>query len=368
MKIIQGVVLCLSALSCLATPLQAKLLINEALVNPRSTPDNPREFVEIISTTMADSLTDVWLLEIGNEIADDDISPGTIVNAIELSPAASMTGYTTRGLIVLGEDYSTSNPWGITGADAALLDLDRTSFDVPKGDFDRSGLVGDGDYSIWESNLGMQTTAVKRHGNYDDDGDVDGVDFLSWQQSFGQDANPFGAPNNGLQNIDIQNSVDLVLVEGFSGVIGDDVDINNDGILDGSLPWVTQLDVISLGNVEAFPGDLDVDDYNYYGVAPQEPSNSTPDSLTRFVGNTDDSDPDAWFGGEGRQSNNLDLQYSASASQLTDNFPAGGPYSLTPGDYNDGPAPAIAAGIVPEPSTVAFVSFVIGVLPWMRRR
>ena len=343
----------LVVLTCFCTvvqPVRAKLLINEAFVNPGGSPDNPREFVEILSTTTSDSLADVWLLEIANEINDDDISPGTIVNAVHLSPAASMTGYTTRGLIVLGEEYSTSNPWGITTTDAALLSLGRTSFDVPAADFDRSGTVEGGDLSVWESNLGLSPTAVKRHGNYDDDGDVDGFDFLGWQRSYGQEANPFGFPNNGLDNIDIQNSVALVLVQGFSGVVADDVDLDNDGVLNASLPWSALLDVITLANIEEYPGDLDVDDYNYFGVAPQEPSQSTPDALTRLVGNEDDSDADAWFGGEGRQSSSLDLQYSESAASQTPNFPIGGPYALTPGDFNDGPAPALA-NVVPEPAT-----------------
>ncbi|MCA9231272.1 MAG: hypothetical protein KDA57_11510, partial [Planctomycetales bacterium] len=68
----------LVVLTCFCTvvqPVRAKLLINEAFVNPGGSPDNPREFVEILSTTTSDSLTDVWLLEIANEINDDDISP-----------------------------------------------------------------------------------------------------------------------------------------------------------------------------------------------------------------------------------------------------------------------------------------------------
>jgi len=364
-----------------AQPVQAKLLINEAFVNPGGTIDQPREYVEILSTTTNDSLAGIYLLEISNETLDDDISPGTIVNAIDLSPAASMTGYTTRGLIVLGEGYATSNPWNIPATNAALLDLGRTSFDLDPTDFDRSGVVDAGDLALWETNFGLTGSAVKRHGNADErsgltqippnplaqDLDVDGRDFLQWQRTFGNEANPFGFPGNGLENIDIQNSVDLVLVQDFSGVIGDDVDLENDGVLDASLPWTTLLDVITLANVEGFAGDPDVDDYNYFGVAPQEPSQSTPDSLTRFAGNASDSDANAWFGGEGRQSSTLDLQYTESAASQTSNFPAGGPYFLTPGDFNDGPA-ALSFAVVPEPSGGALAVILLGALTAVRRR
>lgn len=362
-------------------PLQAKLLINEALVNPGGTIDQPREYVEILSTTSNDSLAGVFLLEIANEILDDDISPGTIVNAIDLSPAAAQIGYTNRGLIVLGEGYSTTNPWGITASDAALLDLNRTSFDLDPTDFDRSGIVDAGDLTVWQSNFGLVGSAVKRHGNADErtglfetppnplaqDLDVDGHDFLEWQRTFGKEANPFGFPGNGLENIDIQNSVALLLVQGFSGVIGDDVDLENDGTLDALLPWSAQLDLITLANVDAGGGDPDVDDYNYFGVAPQEPGQSTPDAMTRLVGNIADSDSSAWFGGEGRQSSSLDKQYTQSATSQTFGFPSGGPYSLTPGDFNEGPLP-LASAPVPEPSSYVIALFAIGIFAMARKR
>jgi len=365
----------------LSTVGQAKLLINEVMVNPGGSIDQPREYVEILSTTASDSLTGVFFLEISNKIFDDDISPGTIVNVIDLSPAASMTGYTTRGLIVLGENYSSTNPWGILPADAALLDLSRTSFDLDKTDFNRDGEVETGDLAIWETNFGLTGSAVRRLGNADErpgldvfpkdptasDLDVDGQDFLAWQRTFGDVANPFGLPGNGLDNIDIQNSVDLILVQGFSGVIGDDVDLENNGTLDASLPWTTLLDAITLANVEGFSGDADVDDYNYFGVAPQEPSQSTPDALTRLPGNTSGSDANAWFGGEGRQSSSFDLQYTESTTSQTPNFPAGGPYFLTPGDFNEGPA-ALSLSAVPEPSCFALAASLVGVLTQIRKR
>ena len=52
------------------------------------------------------------------------------------------------------------------------------------GDFDASGTVDAGDLLRWETGFGLDSVANLVNGNADGDGDVDGQDFLTWQRAF----------------------------------------------------------------------------------------------------------------------------------------------------------------------------------------
>jgi predicted extracellular nuclease len=93
------------------------ILLNEIYVNPPDTDDN-REYIEILTPGGATSLNNVWLLEIDG----DDSNAGTIDNAVNLSSLS--TG--TNGLLVLGDNYTTSHPWGsLINAATTLANLNR---------------------------------------------------------------------------------------------------------------------------------------------------------------------------------------------------------------------------------------------------
>jgi hypothetical protein len=54
---------------------------------------------------------------------------------------------------------------------------------LPPGDFNGDRQVGPGDLAIWRATFGMSSAATPLPGDGDDDGVVDGADFLLWQRS-----------------------------------------------------------------------------------------------------------------------------------------------------------------------------------------
>ena len=62
-----------------------------------------------------------------------------------------------------------------------------------EADFDQDGDVDGDDFLVWQSNLGSQQ-ATAEMGDADNDLDVDGNDFLIWQQQFGSAGGATGSP------------------------------------------------------------------------------------------------------------------------------------------------------------------------------
>ena len=68
--------------------------------------------------------------------------------------------------------------------------IDMGSFEVQStgfsaADFDEDGNVDGEDFLAWQANFGLTVGATKADGDADGDGDVDGSDFLIWQTQFG---------------------------------------------------------------------------------------------------------------------------------------------------------------------------------------
>jgi hypothetical protein len=59
---------------------------------------------------------------------------------------------------------------------------------VTPGDFDANAKVDIVDYASWSAGLGTISGALLADGDTDNDGDVDGADFLAFQRNFGYDA------------------------------------------------------------------------------------------------------------------------------------------------------------------------------------
>ncbi len=96
------------------------VLLNEFYINPPPPDaDAPREYVELIDTTGSASLSGKWLIGIEG---DAPSNPGKVLNAVNLSGLS----FGTNGILILGEDYDTSNPWGITDPPTKLADLNGT--------------------------------------------------------------------------------------------------------------------------------------------------------------------------------------------------------------------------------------------------
>lgn len=104
----------IAAAAGFAAPASAQFVLNEVYVNPPGT-DDTREFIEICGTPGA-ALTNVWVLE----IEGDGAGAGVIDSARNLSSFS----LGSNGLLVLGHNYETSNPWGIT-APTVTANLNR---------------------------------------------------------------------------------------------------------------------------------------------------------------------------------------------------------------------------------------------------
>ncbi|MEM9187194.1 MAG: hypothetical protein AAGB00_11935 [Planctomycetota bacterium] len=263
-----------------AYPAAAVILLNEAIINPPST-DDSREFVEVLRTNPNDSLDGVWLLEIdaeGQATGGVPTGIGEVEHAVDLSNATFV-----NNLLVVGEGYATSNPYGLTLAQTGLFDLGK---------------------------------------QLDDDDD------------------PLTPPETTLQN-----SPELVLVRDFVGSIGEDLDDDDNGVFDFEEdpmvddPWSEALDAIAFIDNEG-------EKFSYFGAAPLLTPNAgaTADAFTRFPGLNQPFFGEAWYGGEIGAVNigGTTNAFYDSGDDLTANTPADD--DLNPGEPNAGTAPVTVLG------------------------
>ena len=99
---------------------QLPTLLNEIYVDVPGA-DGNREYIEILANPST-ALSDIWLLE----IEGDGSAAGVIDNAQNLSSVVAGS----NGLVLLGDGYTTTNPWsGETDAATTLADLDGGSIE-----------------------------------------------------------------------------------------------------------------------------------------------------------------------------------------------------------------------------------------------
>ncbi len=136
----------------------------------------------------------------------------------------------------------------------------------------------------------------------------------------------------------IENSANLMLVYKFTGMVGTDYDVDNNGVLD-SLPWVATIDAVALAA-------SDEPDYISGSKVLSQAGTGVVDAVVRFPGNSSPSSTAAWYGGEILDTGDaaLDLQFQAAPNRSS-NFPSGG--ILTPGLPN-----------VPQPSAQIVAQYV----------
>ena len=122
-------------------------------------------------------------------------------------------------------------------------------------------------------------------------------------------------------------SLTFLLVEGFTGSNGTDLDTDNDGVLDIT-PWTSTVD--SVGWTDGGSSDA------VYSAASLVQS-GVPDAASRFVDDSTASSAAAWFHGD-VVGTGLAVDYSITASSA--NLPSGA--IITPGDtnYSTGSTPA----------------------------
>lgn len=136
----------------------------------------------------------------------------------------------------------------------------------------------------------------------------------------------------GVGDIGPSEAFSLLLVENYTGVIGQDLDTNNDGVLDIS-PWTAIKD--SVGFDQLSPG--------IGKTYAQAKITSTPayeiDNLSRKLGNTTANSAAAWYGGDFASAHPFGIGFLDSAER-----PAIGGFrgAATPGraNFNSTPPPA----------------------------
>jgi len=147
-------------------------------------------------------------------------------------------------------------------------------------DFDRDGDVDGADFLLWQEGFGIMFGAVKGDGDADGDGDVDGADLECWEAHYGSKTQ---VPILGDFNLD--GDVDM-----------DDLAIVSDGLVEGIDSGASLGDGDSDGD-----GDVDALDYLAWQVRYGQATGSTDwlDSALMF-------DPDSLESGQIIVSNPLD--------------------------------------------------------------
>jgi parallel beta-helix repeat protein len=97
---------------------------------------------------------------------------------------------------VFEPDFSRADAYRLDGCRSDCIDAgmdvglpyngdapDIGAFEVVPADFNSDGYVDDKDLNIWEDHFGTTAGANRSDGDADCDGDVDGIDFLSWQRN-----------------------------------------------------------------------------------------------------------------------------------------------------------------------------------------
>lgn len=105
-----------------------------------------------------------------------DVGNQFVLNTVAMTPAELLlTGLQQYG-ITLDDDGE--------NFDHLPLVVDFRLFPFAGSDFDFSRSVDDDDLAAWEAGYGITSGAMRSQGDADGDADVDGSDFLLWQQQF----------------------------------------------------------------------------------------------------------------------------------------------------------------------------------------
>ncbi|MGK0185263.1 MAG: hypothetical protein ACI9R3_001039 [Verrucomicrobiales bacterium] len=204
---------------------QAAIRINEVNVNPPPSNDANFEYIEIASVSGDSVITDGFHLIVLDSKSDNDALVGEPVNLRgNIREAWNLSGFSTgsNGLMLIGDKYQSSQPWG------NILDP-ATTLREPAG---------------------------------------------------------FGAGEIGAND-----GFTLLLVSGFTGTVGTDLDTNDDGTLD-SKPWTEVHDSVSFDEVDAGVAGYAAEfGGNISGLA------FHPDAISRKLGALDANSAAAWYGG-----------------------------------------------------------------------
>jgi hypothetical protein len=114
-----------------------------------------------------------------------DVGTKFVLNTVSMTPAQQAA----TGL----QQFDTSQGTSSINFDHLPLVVDFRIFDFAESDFNFSRTVDAADLAIWQNSYGMATGATRTMGDANGDGDVDGRDFLVWQQQVAASAPEFAA-------------------------------------------------------------------------------------------------------------------------------------------------------------------------------
>ena len=157
------------------------------IVSPDGVPGDAAYSDEILMLGMLQNRETFWSVVATNNITTGagNLSVGTFVTGSDVyigtAPLDGMPQDIDEAIAMTqGEVIHAIMPT-IAPEDAIIL---RTFEATQNADFNQDGFVNAADYTVWRDNLGS-TSATSLSGDADGDLDVDGNDFLVWQQQFG---------------------------------------------------------------------------------------------------------------------------------------------------------------------------------------
>ena len=264
------------------------LLINEVVINPPGGDDN-FEYIELINTAGGAASTQGHTLLILN--TDDGIPGAVSAPALSLGvivEAFNLDGLNTgdNSLLLLGDGYPDATPWG------DFVDS-LTALGDPSG--------------LGDDNIGNEV---------------------------GSGTDTFERTNDGFT---------LLLVKGFTGVLRQDLDTNDDGILDAT-PWSEIVDSIGYGELNTAQNGNVTATYALADISqtPATGGGFQPDAVSRLAGNSVANNVASWYGGDLGGSNSTSLAY------VSGDIFGGFQGSSTPGRVNFSGIPTPAALVLSE--------------------
>ncbi len=173
---------------------------------PQNTPPTVQAGPDQAAMIQADSHNNYLplSLSLSGSVSDDGLPayPGTTVTRWSITSGPGKVTFANAGALSTSATFTAYGTYilRLTASDSILPACDELTVRIKRpGDFDGSGLVDGSDFLIWQRNYNHGTVAshepivdanfsdpnyANAHGDANGDGRVDGSDFLIWQRNY----------------------------------------------------------------------------------------------------------------------------------------------------------------------------------------